>query len=390
MSMSDIEAHRPSDSIYGSPPEPPLGDGEVAASRCSRKAIATALAASVLIVGAICAAALLLHDGKPAPPPTQLTVDSISPSGLNSTFTEDNTTVTASTSNSSFAAVVDGRALFAKQREVHAGYPVVRTRILDASFVTLTTAQNRSVTVEASPDAPLSEPFLRLIYDESPDIQPALKQAAAAQDAAMDAILTEHKQELNAFVDMAWNLGESMHISSTEYPHMLEVYTLAKELSKDMDRPPLTIEADASSTVEDEDGRRRLQSGCSCSSTYPTCGGDGWCYDGSDYGGGAGCGERFGDSCGQSHTAAAASSDHWAHRQDSCSLESDPNGDECDGMCGYGCNCWSFVCGDCCSHRLCADHDSCCRRLGTASSACTNILTEYAFYQCSDSYRGGC
>ena len=168
----------------------PIGSSREAASRCSHKKVIAS--SSVLIVGTMCCAAVLYYM---AAPPMQLTVDSLSPSGLNATFTRPdlNTTVSASTSNSSFAAVVDGLALFAKQREVHAGYPVVRTRILDASFVTLTTAQNRSVTVEASPDAPLSEPFLRLIYDESPDIQPALKQAAAVQDAAMDAILTEHK-----------------------------------------------------------------------------------------------------------------------------------------------------------------------------------------------------
>ena len=36
--------------------------------------------------------------------------------------------------------------------------------------------------------------------------------------------------------------------------------------------------------------------------------------------------------------------------------------DECFGLCGYGCNCWRFLCGDCCFHVGCADHDVCCRR----------------------------
>ena len=36
--------------------------------------------------------------------------------------------------------------------------------------------------------------------------------------------------------------------------------------------------------------------------------------------------------------------------------------DECYGMCGYGCACWSIVCGDCCWYRGCYDHDTCCRR----------------------------
>ena len=34
---------------------------------------------------------------------------------------------------------------------------------------------------------------------------------------------------------------------------------------------------------------------------------------------------------------------------------------ECIGMCGYGCNCWKFICGDCCMHTGCYDHDVCCR-----------------------------
>lgn len=32
----------------------------------------------------------------------------------------------------------------------------------------------------------------------------------------------------------------------------------------------------------------------------------------------------------------------------------------CLGMCGNGCHCWHFVCGDCCYHQGCYDHDICC------------------------------
>jgi hypothetical protein len=35
--------------------------------------------------------------------------------------------------------------------------------------------------------------------------------------------------------------------------------------------------------------------------------------------------------------------------------------DECFGMCGDGCNCWRWVCGDCCWHPGCAAHDAFCR-----------------------------
>ena len=42
------------------------------------------------------------------------------------------------------------------------------------------------------------------------------------------------------------------------------------------------------------------------------------------------------------------------------SLESDPNSDKCIGMCGRKCSCWWWVCGDCCYHQGCYEHDLCC------------------------------
>ena len=39
-----------------------------------------------------------------------------------------------------------------------------------------------------------------------------------------------------------------------------------------------------------------------------------------------------------------------------------PRGRNCLGMCGLRCYCWSFVCGDCCYHRGCYEHDICCGR----------------------------
>ena len=466
----------------------PLGeksnDGEPAMARdrtsrrhCSKKAVASSLA---LAVGVVCCATLYYT----APPPMQLTVDSISPSGMQSTFTRPdlNTTISASTTNSSFATSFNGRSLISKERKVVAGFPIVRTTILHKSFVTLTTAQNRSVTVQAAHDTPLSEPFLRLLYEESPDIRFAVQQAVASLGAVMDTLLADHRHLLNAFVDMAWNLGEVKHISGAEHPHVLEMYLIAMELSKDMDRPPRTI---ARSTANGEDDRRRLQSsgcscpanlptcgsdgwcysgsdysggsgcgarwgsscgdsyheavaaavstvssgsGCTCGSTYSTCGHNGWCYDGSDYSGGFDCGGRFGDSCAQSHTSRDAERDSWGctcptqyptcsdgwcyhgsdysdtancgarfgtsctesstqvHSTDACSLENDPNNDCCDGMCGEGCNCWSYACGDCCAHKLCVDHDECCRTLGMASTACLGIAFSYELAQCGQPY----
>ena len=49
-------------------------------------------------------------------------------------------------------------------------------------------------------------------------------------------------------------------------------------------------------------------------------------------------------------------------RSDYClDLRSNPHDDECLGMCGPGCTCWSFVCGNCCYNKLCLEHDKCCR-----------------------------
>ena len=49
-------------------------------------------------------------------------------------------------------------------------------------------------------------------------------------------------------------------------------------------------------------------------------------------------------------------------RSDYClDLRSNPHDDECLGMCGPGCSCWSFVCGNCCNNKLCFEHDKCCR-----------------------------
>lgn len=40
---------------------------------------------------------------------------------------------------------------------------------------------------------------------------------------------------------------------------------------------------------------------------------------------------------------------------------SDPCHNDCFGMCGNGCSCWKWVCGDCCIHVGCLTHDVTCR-----------------------------
>ena len=51
----------------------------------------------------------------------------------------------------------------------------------------------------------------------------------------------------------------------------------------------------------------------------------------------------------------------------------------CNGMCGRTCNCWSFICGDCCVHQGCLDHNNCCARDGYFSYSCTFGLVVSGF-----------
>jgi hypothetical protein len=58
-----------------------------------------------------------------------------------------------------------------------------------------------------------------------------------------------------------------------------------------------------------------------------------------------------------------------------------PNqGNQCYGMCGNGCSCWSWVCGDCCYHSGCAKHDDWCRQ--GQWYYCYNITAVIALFGC--------
>jgi hypothetical protein len=58
-----------------------------------------------------------------------------------------------------------------------------------------------------------------------------------------------------------------------------------------------------------------------------------------------------------------------------------PNpGNQCYGMCGNGCSCWSWVCGDCCYHSGCAKHDDWCRQ--GKWYYCYNITAVVALFGC--------
>ena len=47
-----------------------------------------------------------------------------------------------------------------------------------------------------------------------------------------------------------------------------------------------------------------------------------------------------------------------------------PKGTSCLGLCGPGNTCWSQLCGDCCFHKGCADHDTCCAVYGMLHPKC--------------------
>ena len=47
------------------------------------------------------------------------------------------------------------------------------------------------------------------------------------------------------------------------------------------------------------------------------------------------------------------------NREKRCSR---PWRNKCRGMCGPGCTCWKWYCGDCCWHRGCHEHDLCCKK----------------------------
>lgn len=50
------------------------------------------------------------------------------------------------------------------------------------------------------------------------------------------------------------------------------------------------------------------------------------------------------------------------------------NNDHCTGMCGKKCDCWKWVCGDCCYHQGCYEHDRCCGKHGMFHGTCLDVF----------------
>ena len=74
---------------------------------------------------------------------------------------------------------------------------------------------------------------------------------------------------------------------------------------------------------------------------------------------------------------------------ETCASSACPSEDECFGMCGKGCWCWDFVCGNCCVHRYCLTHDDCCseERRGFFSWSCFSVAWRVAFSRCTSTFR---
>ena len=59
---------------------------------------------------------------------------------------------------------------------------------------------------------------------------------------------------------------------------------------------------------------------------------------------------------------------------------------DCFGMCGKGCSCWSFVCGNCCVNQYCLTHDQCCEDKGFFSFACLSVAWRVLGSRCTSNY----
>lgn len=61
---------------------------------------------------------------------------------------------------------------------------------------------------------------------------------------------------------------------------------------------------------------------------------------------------------------------------------------ECFGMCGKKCWCWHWVCGDCCLHKGCLQHDACCRYANPQYLSTYCLLPFIYGFDCENGYHG--
>ena len=67
-------------------------------------------------------------------------------------------------------------------------------------------------------------------------------------------------------------------------------------------------------------------------------------------------------------------------------------GPNCKGLCGKGCTCWKWVCGDCCWNMGCYWHDDCCEKFGFSSWSRCTIPTNFScdsYFYCTEPEQSG-
>jgi hypothetical protein len=370
-----------SDSIY---PEPDVERStmveEVAAAgaaprRCGRRSLA-GIAGLLLVAGTIAAAATISSRSPPA-----LTVGHVSQDGLNATFSRDSTELVISTTNSSMAVSSGGGgggiggggggsfALGMSEKTLCRGRAadgscaatssVTTTTIMDRAFVSLRSATGKRVTVRKLSDDALLERDLGLMYDQSLEIEQRVRDAAADMEAAMRDVREQHQPELKAWVDAAWNLDKgALKINGMALPHVLPFVATGRDLAEAIDYQPVVVRPerlqdggpgavggmDLEAAAANERRRQLDEFGGGFHGQW----GDGSCQ-----------GEGLPTDEGASALRAAY------YTQD------------CRGMCGPGCDCWSSVCGNCCWHQYCYDHDNCNDEVSFLS-----VVFRYSHEQC--------
>ena len=73
-----------------------------------------------------------------------------------------------------------------------------------------------------------------------------------------------------------------------------------------------------------------------------------------------------------------------------CETGDPDESDDCLGLCGNGCCCWHWVCGDYCVHRFCLKHDICCDKYGYLSVHCAAVLLDLSDIPYSQAYDFKC
>ena len=120
------------------------------------------------------------------------------------------------------------------------------------------------------------------------------------------------RDEVTFFIEASKILGRDMGILGGDYPAAMSVYVMAMRLAKNSDKySRLDVASEPRKSVYYEQSCNAPNTFCSNNKACcPKC----------------------------------------------------PIGNGCLGLCGPGCTCWSWACGDCCYHQGCYDHDLCCEK----------------------------